>query len=138
MRTGDAFPSTYLKQGDVGERRLLLAVDRVEIQDVGQGDQQESKPVLYFVGHRKAMVLNRGNADAVTEIAGDDEMDNWHGQKVVLYVDRNVTFGGKRVGGLRLAAPPTGTRPAPKPAPPQPVEEPAPGAFEADDSDVPF
>jgi hypothetical protein len=138
MRTGDAFPSTYLKQSDVGDRRLLLTVDRVEIQDVGQGDQQEQKPCLYFAGHKKAMVLNRGNADAVTEIVGTDEMDDWSGHKVVIYVDRNVTYGGKRVGGLRISAPPNGSKPAPKPKPAPPVEEALPGEFEASDEDVPF
>jgi hypothetical protein len=134
VKASAAFPSAYLKKEDLGDKKVLLTVDRVEMQDVGQGDQMENKPVLYFAGHDKGMVLNRGNADAITEInSGDDEMDNWHGLRVVLYVDRNVMYAGKRVGGIRIAPPPQ-DKGRPVPPPPAAVVE----GFQATDDDVPF
>jgi hypothetical protein len=75
-------------------------------------------------------VLNRTNGDSITEITGTDETDDWAGRAIVLYVDRNVMMGGKRVGGIRVTAPPNGK---PAPAPPPVVEE-----FVATDEDVPF
>jgi hypothetical protein len=112
MRTSDAFPSKYLKKEDVGERRMVVTITRVEMEDVGQGEQQENKPVVYFDELEKGMVLNKGNADAMVEAAGgDDEMDNWRGVRVVLYVDRNVMFAGKRVGGLRVTIPAGNAKP---------------------------
>lgn len=106
MRTSEAFPSQYLKKEDVGDQRLVVTINRVEMEDVGQGEEQERKPVVYFDELEKGMVLNKGNAEAMTEAAGgDDEMDNWRGVRIVLYVDRNVMFAGKRVGGLRVNMP---------------------------------
>lgn len=149
VRAGDAFPSTYLKQSDIGDRKVLLTIARVAYETVGQGKDAEDKPVLYFAGKEKGMVLNRGNADAITAInGGDDEMDNWGGLKIVVYVDPNVTFGGKRVGGLRIAAPPK-PKPAPRPAQQaQPVRaesedeagyrEAVAETYHASDDDVPF
>ena len=142
MRTSDAFPSQYLKKEDIGDKRVVVTIDRVEMEDVGQGEQQERKPVVYFDGLDKGMVLNKGNADAMTEAAGgDDEMDNWRGVRVVLYVDRNVMFGGKRVGGLRVTIP-AGNVSKPKA---KPVHATAAAGLEydernppPDDSDVPF
>jgi hypothetical protein len=119
MKTSEAFPSQYLKKEDVGDKRIVVSIDHVDMEDVGQGEQQERKPVVYFTGLDKGMVLNKGNADAMTEAAGgDDEMDNWRGVRVVLYVDRNVMFAGKRVGGLRVTLPAGKANPA-KPAEPQ-------------------
>lgn len=115
MRTGEAFPSTYLKKEDIGDARVRVTIDRVVIEDLQNGDHKERKPVVYFRGKEKGLVLNVGNAQAITEIAGgEDEMDNWSGIQVALYVDRNVTFGGKRVGGIRVES----VVPKPKPVPP--------------------
>lgn len=135
MKVNDAFPSTYLKQSDLGGKRVLVTIDHVKVEDVGQGADQERKPVVYFRKAEKGMVLNRGNADSITSIVGDDETDNWGGHQVVLYVDPSVMFGGKRVGGIRVAAPPAGHgKPsAPPPPPPEIVD-----GFEAGDDDVPF
>lgn len=138
MKIGAAFPSNYLKKEDVGDKRVLVTIDRVAVEEVGQGKDKETKPVLYFQGHSKGMVLNVGNAQAITEIAHSDETDDWSGVRIVLYVDKNVMFGSERVGGLRVMAPPkgsNGSRPAPPPPPPpqEIVED-----FQASDEDVPF
>jgi hypothetical protein len=120
MRTGAAFPSKNLKQEDIGDKHVRVVMARVVVETVGQGDDQEQKPVLYFKGHDKGLVLNRTNADTITDIVGTDEMDDWGGKAIVLYVDRNVMMGGKRVGGIRITAPPNGK---PAPAPPPVVED---------------
>lgn len=104
MRTSEAFPSQFLKKEDIGDRRVRVTVDHIQMETIQNGDHKENKPVVYFRNTEKGMVLNKGNAEAIQEAAnGDDEMDNWGGTVVVLYVDRNVTFGGKRVGGIRIS-----------------------------------
>jgi hypothetical protein len=142
MRTSEAFPSKYLKKEDLNGKRVLVTIDRVEVEDVGQGEQQERKPVVYFDEYEKGLVLNKGNADAMTEAAGgDDEMDNWRGVRVVLYVDANVMFAGKRVGGLRVTLPAGNAKPKKNPLastagvaqhddePPFPTDDDAPPPF---------
>jgi hypothetical protein len=134
MKVGDAFPSTYLKQSDLAGKRVLVTIDRVEVEDVGQGQDQERKPVVYFKKAEKGMVLNRVNADEITSIVGDDETDRWTGHKVVLYVDPHVMFGGKKVGGIRVAPPPQGQgKPSAPPPPPEIVD-----GFEGADEDIGF
>lgn len=136
MKINDAFPSKYLKQGDLKGKRVLVTIDHVVVEDVGQGSDQEQKPVVYFRGAEKGWVLSaRINADEITNIIGDDETEHWAGHKIVLYVDPNVMYGGKKVGGIRVAPPPQGQgKPsAPQPPPPEIVE-----GFQASDDDVPF
>jgi len=133
MRTSDAFPSQFLKKEDVGDRRVKVTIDRVEMQDVQNGDHKETKPVVYFRGVEKGLVLNKGNAEAIQEAAGgEEEMDNWGGVVVLIYVDRNVTFAGKRVGGLRIS--PANTKPQ---APAKSMAGFESGEHPADD-DIPF
>jgi hypothetical protein len=101
MLISQAFPSKYLKSEDIGDRTVRVIMDYVEICDVGDG---EHKPVLYFQGKEKGMVLNVTNANAVSAIYGDETSD-WSGQELVVYVDKNVNFKGKRVDGLRVRPP---------------------------------
>ncbi|HEX6038875.1 hypothetical protein [Longimicrobium sp.] len=139
MKIGSAFPSNYLKHEDLGGRNVLVTIESVRVEEIRGEGGKENKPVLYFVGKEKGLVLNKTNAETLTEILGTDETDDWHGCQVVLYHDRNVSFGGKRVGGIRIA-------PAPKPAngkrpqaPPPPVTEDVPPAeFQATDDDILF
>jgi hypothetical protein len=79
------------------------------------------------------MVLNRTNADSITEILGTDETDEWAGGRVVLYVDKTVMYAGKRTGGVRVVAPPAAHAKHQAAPPPAVVED-----FEAGDEDVPF
>ena len=53
----------------------------------------------------KPMVLNSTNGEAIAEIAGGDTEEEWAGTQIILYHDPNVSFAGKRVGGIRVRAP---------------------------------
>ncbi len=100
MNIGRAFPSKYLKHSDLQGRRLGVTIERVEVEKIG--DKQ--KPVVYFVGKPKGLVLNVTNARAIAEIAGgDEEMDNWAGVHVLLYPTK-VDFQGGRVDAIRVEA----------------------------------
>jgi hypothetical protein len=143
VKIGTAF-SQYLKHEDLGGRNVLVTIERVEIEEIKSETGKEQKPVVYFLGKGKGLILNRTNADSIASILGTDETDDWQGQQVVLYTDHKIQFGSKRVSGIRITK-------VPKAAPSRPVRpvEPEPeddgGAreaiaetFQADDSDVPF
>lgn len=120
--------SAYLKKEDIGDRRVAVTIESVDLETVGQGQEQEEKYVLRFVGKSKGMVLNKTNAETISEILGDDEMDNWAGHKITLYVDKHVMMAGKKVGGIRVMAyqppkPVPGPKPVAKPVPAPVVEE---------------
>lgn len=132
VKIGAAF-SDYLKQDDIGDKRVTVTMDRVEVDEVGSDDKPEKKPVLYFRGKDKGLILNRTNAQSISEIVGSDETDHWKGHQIVLYVDPSVMYAGRKVGGVRVTAPAAGGQVRPVP-PPLPSVAP----FQASDEDVPF
>ena len=127
MDINGAFPSKYLKAADLGAVHPTVIIDRVEVEEVGDGDL---KPVLYFRGKDKGLVMNKTNANTIIEILGTSETDGWHGHRIRLFATK-TEFQGKRVPCIRVEEAP-GAVPVP---PPKPSPEPA---FEASDSDVPF
>ena len=101
MLISAAYPSKYLKSDDLGGKTVRVTMDFVEVCDVGDG---EFKPVLYFQGKERGMVLNLTNANTISAVYGD-ETDSWRGQELVIFVDPTVMFGAKRTGGLRVRPP---------------------------------
>jgi hypothetical protein len=72
MRMSSAFPSNYLRAADLQGRNVTVTIDRVAMEDIG-GDH---KPVLYFRGKEKGMVLNKTNGNNISAAYGD-ETDDW-------------------------------------------------------------
>lgn len=101
MRMSNAFPSKYLRAADLDGRQVTVSIDRVVMEDVGDDD---AKPVLYFVGKEKGVVLNKTNASNISLIYGD-ETDDWHGKPVTLY-EAMVDFQGRSVAAIRIKGPP--------------------------------
>jgi hypothetical protein len=105
MKTTDVFPSKYIKGDDVGDREVGLVIDRVVIETLGN----DQKPVAYFRGAKKGLVLNRTNWDRIAYAAKNDDSDSWGGVSVTLCTEL-VSFNGKtgpavRIKPARAAAP---------------------------------
>jgi len=45
------------------------------------------------------------NGDALYDMTGHEDPEEWIGQRVELYVDDNVAYAAKRVGGVQLRKP---------------------------------
>lgn len=137
----DAFPSKYLKTSDLGGHEPIVTIDRVEWEPVGR--DRDMKAVLYFVGKKKAIVLNKTMANKLTEITGSAITEEWHGQQVKLFASE-ATFGGDTYDVVRLKAATNGkpkmqrmTKPDPPP-PPSPVEDEFDDGHELTDEEIPF
>lgn len=100
MNINNAFPSKWLKSGDIGDDDMVLTIRAVEIEEVGQGDDAEHKPVVYFNETEKGMVLNKTNADAISKLHGP-ETDGWVGKAIALFATE-VDFAGKQTLALRV------------------------------------
>ena len=100
----ELFPGKYLKAADLKGREPIVTIDRVEIEKVGSGDDAKNKPVVYFKDKDRGVVLNVTNATMIAELAGDDDIDNWGGVEIKLYMAQ-VEFQGKRGPAIRIAAP---------------------------------
>jgi len=94
----DAFPSRFLKAADLNNRTIKLKIARVGFEEIGQN--KDKKPVLYFDGTEKGMVLNKTNAQQIASVAGD-EMDAWTGKEIELF-SQMVPFQGQNVAAIRV------------------------------------
>ena len=99
MNINEAYPSKYLKADvDIPEDEdLVLTVKSVEVEQMGDG---EDKPVVYFNEIDKGLVLNKTNANAISNQYGA-ETDGWTGKKVALFATE-VEFAGKMTLGIRV------------------------------------
>jgi len=130
MRIDAAFPSKYLKSADLNGRTAVVKIANVRMEEVEKGKE---KPILYFVGKDKGMVLNKANSATITMLYGP-ETDDWTGSPLELFVAL-VDFQGKQTEAIRVRAP----RPQGQPRP-APVREPEPAYADRPDldDDIPF
>lgn len=136
MNINDAFPSKWLKAADLKGGQPTVTVADVRYEDIGDDG---NKPVIYFDGKEKGVVLNKTNATNIAQAYGEDT-DAWRGKKVILFTTW-VDFNGKSVEAIRI-------RPAPQFTSGLPDREAAPKQDEAagprefapvdDDSEIPF
>lgn len=111
-KVSDMIQSKFLRKEDFEEDRVLT-IKGVKLEDM-PGDDGQQKWVLYFREEPKGMALNITTIRVLEQAYGGDS-DQWIGNKVKVYVDPNVSFGGKIVGGLRLRTSKVTTKAAPPP-----------------------
>jgi hypothetical protein len=101
----DVFPSKYLKAADLNGRPLTLEIKSAPLEVLnGPDGKQDQKTVLYFTNTPKKMPLNRVNWDAVVDVTGEVDSDNWVGHKIEVY-PTTTQMGGKTVDCIRIRTP---------------------------------
>lgn len=123
MNINDAFPSKYIAAADLSGQDVPVTINRVDFEDVGQ--EKERRPVLYFDGKSKGLVLNKTNSFTIGDIHGP-EMDAWPGKPITLFPTQ-TDFQGKQVACIRIRIQAASVEP---PASEAPMVE--------RDSDIPF
>lgn len=92
MNINTLFPSKYIKADDLGGKCYTLTIREVTLEKLGHGNEQETKPVLWFTNAAKGMILNRTNAMILASLY-TPETDNWRGKQINLYSARIKAFG---------------------------------------------
>lgn len=136
MDINSSFPSNYLKAADLQNKTVKLTIRTVIEEKMGS----DIRPVLYFQGKDKGMVLNKTNAMTIAQMFGP-ETDNWNGGTIEVF-PAFVDYQGKQVQGLRVRMPVQQQAPAARPAA-APARQPAPadaggGYDNGFDDDIPF
>lgn len=128
MNINAAFPSKYIKAAEVPEEGVTVKIANVDVEDVdGKGSR---KPVVYFRGGKKGLVLNVTNSKKIAQLLGTAETDEWGERAITLY--RSETeYAGETVDCIRVRASKNGSKPV---VPPPPVEP----AGDLTDDDIPF
>lgn len=91
----DLFPSRYLTGEDLGGQDVTATIRRLDVEEMGKLDKKgetAQKPVLYFDGLGKGLVLNKTNALTIAKMYGD-VVEDWRGHAVTLYPKREHAFG---------------------------------------------
>ena len=134
MLVSTLFPSNYVKAADLGGKPRIMTIRTCEEENLGQGADKESKPVLYFHKAQKGLVLNKTNAMTIVEAYGDETVA-WVGRPVEVFPTM-VEYKGKSVDGIRLRIPQVTPPPAaPSAAVPPPAAAPMDDAL---DDEIPW
>jgi len=117
-RTGDYFKSQFLKSKDLDGPKVVV------ISSVGAETfkgSSEPKPTVSFKGMAKPFILNKTTSQAIEDIAGTDEMNDWAGVRVEIY-PTTTEVNGEVKECIRIRAPAQAelpTRRRIKPSPPR-------------------
>lgn len=122
MNINAAFPSKYIKAAEVPEEGIAVKIASVDVEDVdGKGSR---KPVVYFRGGKKGLVLNVTNSKKIAQLIGTAETDEWVDRAVTLY--RSETeYAGETVDCIRVrSSSKNGGKAKPAPAvEPEPLDD---------------
>jgi hypothetical protein len=99
--------SQYLKKEDLSDPvdTELLWVKEEKV--TAPRKDTTTRLVAYFEGLSKGLVLNTANCETLAEVTGTDDPNEWKDVALQLYVDPDVTYGGKKIGGIRIRKPST-------------------------------
>lgn len=103
--------SKYLGKADLADypQGRNLTIRGFKRENVGQGQNEEERTVCYWQEQledetAKPMVINKSNSQRLQLHTGAESPQEAKGCVVNVYVDPEVEFGGKIVGGLRIRA----------------------------------
>ena len=113
MNISELRESKFLKRNDVGEGTVVTITGVDQSNVAKEGAPEEMKWILHVAEFDKGLVLNSTNGQLIAQALKSEESEDWIGQKVVLYDDPSVSFGGKLVGGIRVRAVPKSQQAAP-------------------------
>jgi hypothetical protein len=112
MKISEEFPSKYLKAADLQGREVRVTIANVEREKMGD----DTKPVVYFKGKEKGVVLNKTNSNAIADAYGDDT-DDWFGHDIIL-LSVMTDYAGKMTPAIRVRVPTArDNKPAARPDP---------------------
>lgn len=89
------FDERFIGSWDLeGKGDVTVTIERVEMEAMHRPDSEdaENRPVLFFNGAKKGMVLNKTNAKTIAKLHGPDT-DDWVGKKITLYATETSAFG---------------------------------------------
>jgi hypothetical protein len=96
----EIYGSKYLAASDV-KKPFATMIEEVDILDFArEGERKKVKAVLMLKGVKKSAVVNKTNAQNLSDEFGKD-FEEWIGKRITVKAER-TQFGGKQVMGLRL------------------------------------
>lgn len=109
-KLNELYPSKYLAAVDFEDGDKTYTIKRVEIEEIGQGADKSTKPIIYFKEEPKGFVANKTNCTTISKVLGSDDTDDWIGGRITLR-QAEVEYQGKLMMSIRVSLKkPTSTR----------------------------
>ena len=103
-----ALPSKYFKKEDFNPPRVLK-IREIQIKEIEDSNGNvEKKGVLYFENEDSGIVLNGTrweDCEKITGTVGQNDAELWAGHHIEAWLDPDVKFGNKKVGGIGIREP---------------------------------
>ena len=98
MNISEIYPSKYLRGADLGGRAALVRITSIQLESFYDSEHKADvkKPVLFFDGKQKGLILSKTLAYKIAEILGSEFTDDWKGQTIVIYAERRLVFGHEK------------------------------------------
>src|ERR1043165_8006786 len=102
------YRSNWLQCADLNGSSRILRICETWEETIGSDSEPKKKRPRIVVRFEEfidyPMIFNTTNARNAAKIFQSDDTDKWIGKQLLVYVDNNVTYGGKPVDGLRVKA----------------------------------
>lgn len=90
------------KDGKPKDYTLEIEEVRAAVVKSREKPKGERRPHVFFKGARKPLVCNATNAEAISAMAGSEDVDRWIGLRITLYQTMVRSAKGKQVMGIRI------------------------------------
>jgi len=95
MDIDEVFPSKYLRGSDLAGHAVTVTIDHVVLEQFYDQEikGEVKKPVLYFEGKQKGLILGKSLAFAIAEVLHSKNTDDWKAKEIVLYTEKRLVYG---------------------------------------------
>lgn len=95
------YDSEYLGHWDLQGKEHTVTISKIEVGKLtAQGGRKSKRPIVYFEGKEKGLVVNKTNGKVIASMYGPIT-ESWVGQQVVLY-PTTTNFGADVVECIRV------------------------------------
>ena len=118
MHYRQMFDNKFIGAWDIPKGRdATVTISKVVAQEITSQRGKDRKPVLFFQGKSKGMILNKTNCKTIARMYGEDTQ-NWVGKAIAVYAS-TTSAQGEEVECLRVrpGQPRKGAEPMPADAP---------------------
>jgi hypothetical protein len=107
MRIEDVYPRKYATGEDFAGKAVTLTIREVVMESMcpKQGAPIAQKPVIYFHGAKKAVVMGRPLWVQIAAILGSDDTNTWSNKRIQLYPERMIVGGQAKIAIRARQAP---------------------------------
>lgn len=111
MKISQLYPDKWLSAKHLQGRSVVVAIEAATVEQLFNPRTKHNEPKFVIAFHKKQLrlVLNKTQAQALADITGSDDSDEWKGHLVTL----SPSIAPNAAATITISRPPETTKPAP-------------------------